>query len=285
VHYSTNYENAFWDGAAMTFGDGATQFYPFVGLDVTAHEVSHGFTEQNSNLVYSGQSGGMNEAYSDIAGEAAEYFMRGSNDFLVGGDIVKGSGALRYMCTPTLDGRSIDNVANYTSGLDVHYSSGIYNKAFCQLAQSSGWNTRWAFEAFARANQRCWTSSSTFSSGAQCVVDQVEKINTARGMSLDVNAAVDAFAAVGITGILLPGQTPTITLTAKGTVRSGRQQVLLSWTGSTAASIDIYRDSAKVATASNTGSYTDKPSGKTSYVYKVCNSGTTNCSPNVTVQF
>ena len=53
VHYSRNYENAFWDGSQMTFGDGATTFYPLVSLDVAAHEVSHGFTEQNSGLVYS----------------------------------------------------------------------------------------------------------------------------------------------------------------------------------------------------------------------------------------
>ena len=46
VHYSNSYENAFWDGSAMTFGDGATTFHPLVSLDVSAHEVAHGFTEQ-----------------------------------------------------------------------------------------------------------------------------------------------------------------------------------------------------------------------------------------------
>ena len=141
VHYSTNYENAFWDGSAMSFGDGATTFYPLVSLDVSSHEVSHGFTEQNSNLTYSGQSGGMNEAYSDMAGEAAEYYMKGSNDFLVGADIFKGTGALRYMNNPPQDGGSIDNAANYTSSMDVHYSSGVYNKAFYLLATTAGWNT------------------------------------------------------------------------------------------------------------------------------------------------
>ena len=111
VHYSNNYENAFWDGAAMTFGDGASTFYPLVSLDVSSHEVSHGFTEQNSNLVYSAQSGGMNEAYSDMAGEAAEYFMNGSNDCLVGAQIFKGNGALRYMDNPPQDGSSIDHAS------------------------------------------------------------------------------------------------------------------------------------------------------------------------------
>ncbi|MGH8029493.1 MAG: peptidase M4 family protein, partial [Arenimonas sp.] len=50
VHYSTNYENAFWNGTEMTFGDGATTFHPLVNADVSGHEVSHGFTEQHSNL-------------------------------------------------------------------------------------------------------------------------------------------------------------------------------------------------------------------------------------------
>ncbi|HWS79113.1 MAG TPA: M4 family metallopeptidase, partial [Thermomonas sp.] len=166
VHYKTNYENAFWNGTAMTFGDGATTFHPLVSLDVSSHEVSHGFTEQQSNLTYSGQSGGMNEAYSDMAGEAAEYFMRGSNDWLVGADIFKGNGALRYMNNPPQDGSSIDNAANFTSSMDVHYSSGVYNKAFYLLATKAGWNTQKAFQVFARANRDYWTASSTFNQGA-----------------------------------------------------------------------------------------------------------------------
>ena len=48
MHYGSNYENAFWNGIAMTFGDGGRMFHPLVSLDVSAHEVSHGFTEQNS---------------------------------------------------------------------------------------------------------------------------------------------------------------------------------------------------------------------------------------------
>src|SRR3546814_3036481 len=82
VHYSTNYENAFWEPATQTmyFGDGASTFYPLVGLDVLAHEVSHGYTEQNSNLEYAYQPGGINEAFSAMAGEAAEFFFKGEND-------------------------------------------------------------------------------------------------------------------------------------------------------------------------------------------------------------
>ncbi len=193
VHYSSNYENAFWDGTQMTFGDGATTFYPLVSLDVTSHEVSHGFTEFNSNLTYSGQSGGINEAFSDMAGEAAEYFMKGSNDWLVGTEIFKSSGALRYFDDPTRDGRSIGNAANYTSGMDVHYSSGVYNKAFYLLANKAGWNTRKAFEVFTIANQLYWTASSTYITGANGVCKAAKD----KGYTLADVAA--AFTSVGVT--------------------------------------------------------------------------------------
>ena len=192
VHYKTSYENAFWDGSAMTFGDGASTFYPLVSLDVSSHEVSHGFTEQNSNLTYSGQSGGINEAYSDMAGEAAEFYMRGSNDWLVGAEIFKGSGALRYMNNPPQDGASIDNAANYTSSMDVHYSSGVYNKAFYLLANKPGWGTVKAFQVFARANDLYWTSSTTFNQGA-CGVQ-----TAATDLGFTVADVTAAFTSVGV---------------------------------------------------------------------------------------
>ncbi len=192
VHYGSSYENAFWNGSSMTFGDGASTFYPLTSVDVAGHEVSHGYTEQNSNLTYSGQSGGINEAFSDMGGEATEYYWKGSNDFLVGPDIFKANGALRYMNNPPQDGRSIDNASQYTSGMDVHYSSGVYNKAFYLLAIKSGWNTQKAFQVFARANKLYWTSSSTFVSGA-C---GVETATTDLGYTkADVTAA---FASVGV---------------------------------------------------------------------------------------
>lgn len=212
VHYSTNYENAFWDGTQMTFGDGATTFYPLVSLDVTAHEVSHGFTEFNSNLTYSGQSGGINEAFSDMAGEAAEYFMKGSNDWLVGTEIFKSTGALRYFADPTRDGRSIGNAANYTSGMDVHLSSGVYNKAFYLLANKAGWNTRKAFEIFTIANQLYWTASSTFVSGANGVC----RAAADKGYALADVAA--AFTSVGITTTACAGGGTTPPPTNSGTL-------------------------------------------------------------------
>ena len=193
VHYGTNYENAFWNGSYMSFGDGASTFYPLVNADVSGHEVSHGYTEQHSNLTYSGQSGGMNEAFSDMGGEATEYFWKGTNDFDVGREIFKSAnGALRYMCNPPQDGGSIDNASQYTSGLDVHYSSGVYNKAFCTLAKTAGWDTVKAFKTFARANANYWTPSSTFNSGA-CGVE-----TAAQDLGYNKADVTAAFTVVGV---------------------------------------------------------------------------------------
>ncbi|HWT15216.1 MAG TPA: M4 family metallopeptidase, partial [Patescibacteria group bacterium] len=279
VHYSSNYENAFWDGSAMSFGDGASTFYPLVSLDVSSHEVSHGFTEQNSNLTYSGMSGGMNEAYSDMAGEAAEYFMKGTNDWKVGADIFKGTGALRYMNNPPQDGKSIDNAANFTSSMDVHYSSGVYNKAFYLLATKTGWTTKKAFQVFARANDLYWTASSTFNQGA-C---GAETAATDLGfVKADVTAA---FTSVGVScattpppsggGALTNGVAKTSQSAAAGAslnytlvVPSGATGLKFVTSGGT-GDADLY---VKFGSAPTTTSYTCKSEGGTNA--ETCNIAT-----------
>ena len=263
VHYSSNYENAFWDGSAMTFGDGATTFYPLVSLDVASHEVSHGFTSQNSNLTYSGQSGGINEAYSDIAGEAAEYYMKGTNDFLVGAQIFKANGALRYMANPPQDGRSIGNAANFTSGMDVHYSSGVYNKAFYTLATTAGWNTQKAFQVFARANDLYWTASTNFNQGA-CGVQ-----TAAADLGFTVANVTSAFTAVGVSCAGTPPPTGTVVLnvalpsqavnttssTYSVTVPAGTTSLVFNISGGT-GDADLY---VRLGAAPTTSSYTCRP--------------------------
>ena len=134
----------------------------------------------------------MNEAFSDMAGEAAEFYMRGSNDWKVGAEIFKGTGALRYMDDPTRDGSSIGHAANFTSSMDVHYSSGVYNKAFYLLATKAGWNTQKAFQVFARANRDYWTASSTFNQGA-CGVQ-----TAAADLGFTVADVTAAFTSVGV---------------------------------------------------------------------------------------
>jgi pseudolysin/vibriolysin len=192
VHYRSNYENAFWNGGVVYFGDGGSKFYPLVSLDVASHEISHGYTEQNSDLEYRGQPGAINEAYSDIAGEAAEFYDRGAADFLVAADVER-YGALRDICDPPQDGRSIDNAADYHGGLSVHHSSGVYNRAFCVLAKSSGWDVKKAFKAFALANKSYWTAMSDFNAGA-CGVE-----SAATDLGYDASDVVSAFKGVGVT--------------------------------------------------------------------------------------
>lgn len=192
VHYGRQYENAFWDGSSMNFGDGARHLYPLVSVDVTGHEVSHGFTEQNSGLIYSGQSGGINEAFSDMAGAATEFYVKGKNSWLIGADITKGKKPLRYMAHPAQDGASIENAADFTDGLDPHYASGVYNRAFYLLANTSGWTIRQAFQVFADANRLYWNASSDYNQ-ASCGV-----IRAAGERGFDSKAVVAAFQAVGV---------------------------------------------------------------------------------------
>ena len=199
VHYGTNHENAYWTGDSMLFGDGYTTFYPLVCLDVVAHEVSHGFTDYNSDLIYSSQSGGINESFSDMAGEAAKYYMRGTNDFMCGYDIFKDpDGALRYLYDPPLDGISIDHVDDYYEGMNVHYSSGVFNKAFYLIATSPGWTTRMAFDIFVKANMDYWTPSTNFVQGAEGA------ISATVDYGYPCQDVANAFAAVGI-NVMCPG--------------------------------------------------------------------------------
>jgi pseudolysin len=184
VHYGENYENAYWDGKQMTFGDGDTMMYPLVSLGVGAHEVSHGFTEQNSGLEYYGHHGGMNESFSDMAAQAAEYYSVEKNTWQIGSEIMKensGYEALRFMDLPSKDGSSIDSADEYYSGLDVHYSSGVFNHLFYILATQPDWNTRKAFDVMVKANMDYWTPYSSFNEGGCGVMHAAKDL----GYSLD----------------------------------------------------------------------------------------------------
>jgi Zn-dependent metalloprotease len=333
VHFDKGMENAFWNGTAMFFGDGAKVFYPLVSLDVSSHEIGHGFTEQHSNLIYVGQAGGINESFSDMAGEAAEayyaekylgtsgmamaasqqpsdqgesydlatrqqseqdiggiltgsgesfiygdvpgqgyerqglaggYGYNGGNnaggglgegginailsgapsprrgavpgrrtapqpdsqhrsyssnrsvssydtapvqnnqqpksmfghkipDFNVGVDIFKKKGeALRYMSNPPRDGYSIDNAIKYHDEMDVHHSSGVYNKVFYLLASKPGWNVRKAFSVFLVANAAYWTPRENYLSAA------LKTLDAAKDLNYNVEDVKEAFRAVSI---------------------------------------------------------------------------------------
>lgn len=147
VHYGVNYANAFWSDSCfcMTFGDGdGSSLAPLVALDIAGHEMSHGVTSRTAALLYSGESGGLNEATSDIMGTMVEYYANDESDpgdYLIGEKIYKnnsdGTVALRYMFKPMLDGASPDCYSSSLGGLDVHYSSGVANHFYYLLAEGA----------------------------------------------------------------------------------------------------------------------------------------------------
>ncbi|MGW1803717.1 M4 family metallopeptidase [Streptomyces sp. NPDC002078] len=145
VHYGNSYVNAFWDDGCfcMTYGDGSNNADPLTSLDVAGHEMSHGVTSNTAGLDYSGESGGLNEATSDIMGTGVEFYANNSSDpgdYLIGEKInINGNGTpLRYMDKPSKDGGSADSWYSGVGDLDVHYSSGVANHFFYLLSEGSG---------------------------------------------------------------------------------------------------------------------------------------------------
>ncbi|KND46662.1 MULTISPECIES: M4 family metallopeptidase [Streptomyces] len=148
VHYGNAYVNAFWDDSCfcMTYGDGTSNTKPLTSLDVAGHEMSHGLTANTARLNYSGESGGLNEATSDIFGTAVEFYAANASDpgdYLIGEKIdINGNGTpLRYMDQPSKDGDSANYWSSSLGSLDVHYSSGPANHFFYLLSEGSGAKT------------------------------------------------------------------------------------------------------------------------------------------------
>ncbi len=144
VHVSKDFVNAYWDGDKMSYGDGdGKDAGPLTALDIAGHEIAHGLTERTAGLIYRNESGGLNEAMSDIFGAGVEWYAAQKNpgvkfNWTVGETAwTPGNGnedGLRYMDDPTKDGYSIDNYKNYPQQTEVHGSSGIANNAFYLLA-------------------------------------------------------------------------------------------------------------------------------------------------------
>ena len=147
VHYGRRYNNAFWSDSCfcMTYGDGDGRTYnPFDSLDVAGHEMTHGVTSRTANLTYSGESGGLNEATSDIFGAMVEFSANNANDvpdYKVGEKLYRNNPgetrAMRYMYKPSNDGSSADCWSSNVGSRDVHYSSGVGNHFFYLLAEGS----------------------------------------------------------------------------------------------------------------------------------------------------
>jgi len=208
VYTHIDMDNAMWAGKVngewtMELGDGGEVKYPSTAIGVVAHELGHGFTEQHSNLVYDAQSGGLNESFSDMSDQAAQYYaFNGNNNWMHDAEITKAEGrALRYLDKPSKDcygtgtpGRncSIDDMSQYTEYTDVHYSSGIFNRVFYLIGTSPNWDARKAFNVMVQANMYYWTPNTTFAE-ASCGV-----IKAAQDYKYDVETVLKAFKMVGV---------------------------------------------------------------------------------------
>lgn len=148
AHVNTAYDNAYYSDTCrcMFIGDGSS-FYSLGSIDVIGHEMGHGVTAATSNLIYSGESGGLNESASDINGEVVEAYARAGgkgdtipsegNDWVLGKEISKNGTPLRWMYKPSKDGSSPDAWSTSLRRIDVHYSSGPNNRMFYFLSQGS----------------------------------------------------------------------------------------------------------------------------------------------------
>jgi len=147
----------------LVFGNGNVQFAPLTAGDIVSHEYGHLVTDNFSNLGMYNQKGAMNEAFSDMTGMALTNYLRTvmhftwykeGADFNMGSSVGLNGKPLRYMSNPPLDGRSIDNVASYRTGMDNHLGAGVYNKMFYWLsARESNWNIVKAYEVMLEAHR------------------------------------------------------------------------------------------------------------------------------------
>ena len=228
VHVNRGYDNAYYSDTCrcMFIGDG-TFFTNLGAIDVVGHEMGHGITAATSNLVYKGESGGLNESSSDIAGEVVEAYARAGgtgdvvpglgNDWMLGREIARDGKPLRWMIKPSKDGSSPDAWSTGLKRLDVHYSSGPNNRMFYFLARGSdadrtgdawsGYLTRQpaamtgigidkTFRIWFRANTTKFTASTNYADARAKMIESAGELYGAG--SREVVAVTRAYAAINV---------------------------------------------------------------------------------------
>ncbi|WP_264560080.1 M4 family metallopeptidase [Flavobacterium sp. N2270] len=302
VHYSSNYDNAFWDGSRMTYGDGSgTYFDILTSLDVAAHEIGHAVCTYTANLAYQRESGAMNEGFSDIWGATVEYYAApNKSTWLIGEDIERRSGhlALRSMSNPKSEGQPDTYGGTYwinpncgtpTQSNDycgVHTNSGVLNHWFYILVQGkSGTNdigssynvTGIGMDKAANIAYRLesvyLSANSTFANARTYGIQAATDLYGAN--SAEVIATTNAFYAVGI-GSAYQGatdtQAPTVptNLIASGTTNT---TTTLNWTASTdnvgVVGYDIYQGTSNLGTVTGTSANITGLTASTTYSFSV----------------
>jgi Zn-dependent metalloprotease len=218
VHYGRKYDNAFWNGQQMVYGDGDGELFNrfTIAIDVIGHELTHGVTEYEAGLEYQDQPGALNESFSDVFGSLVKQYKRRQTakeaDWLIGKGLlargVKGK-ALRSMKEPGTaydddilgkdpqPGHMTDYVRTRDDNGGVHINSGIPNRAFYETAIRLGGN------AWAKAGQIWYTTlrdklrpTSSFKDAARWTVAVARDLYGAG--SLEQKAVRGGWIAVGI---------------------------------------------------------------------------------------
>lgn len=299
------FENAYWDGTEMTYGDGASTFKPLTALDVCGHEIGHAVCENTANLTYQGESGAMNEGLSDIWGASVEkytvdkYALTGKSTYLIGEEIMKAGGALRSMSSPgTYSQPAYYKGTNwYTGSADnggVHTNSGVLNYWYYLVSNGkTGSNEKGnsfsvtgigltdAAKITFRMESVYMTASSTYANARTYSIQAATDLFGAT--STQTQSVTNAWYAVGIGAAYSGGTgtscgTPT-TLTASSITTTG---ATLSWAAvSGASSYNVqYRVSGATAWTTTTSTTASKAltglTAGTAYQYQVqtvCASG------------
>lgn len=195
AHFGNAFDNAFWDpqNMQMAYGDGGQLFRPLsAGLDVVAHEFTHGVTSTTSNLRYQGQSGALNESVSDIFGVFVEHALKpdDTKNWQMGEAIARQSGLLRDFKNPAAGNQPAHMSRFVNTQQDnggVHINSGIPNNAAWLMTVGGknpvsnvevkfgiGWEK--SEKLWFRANTRYFLQTTNFAQGAQAVMQAAKDI-------------------------------------------------------------------------------------------------------------
>lgn len=302
VHYDVAYDNAYWNGSVMTYGDGSgTNFDILTSLDVAGHEIGHAVCEKTANLAYQKESGAMNEGLSDIWGACIEYFAAPSKStWLIGEDIERRAGhlSLRSMSNPKAEGQPDTyggtNWKNPNCGFPfsfndycgVHTNSGVLNHWFYILSVGkSGTNdkgksyavTGITIEKAAKITFRLesvyLTANATYANARTYGIQAATDLYGAG--SAEVIATTNAFYAVGI-GDAYAGPSDTIVPSAPtNLVASGTTDTTtnLSWTASIdnvgVTGYNVYNGSNLITSVVGTSYNVTSLSASTAYTFSV----------------
>jgi hypothetical protein len=290
VHFGSGYNNAFWNGSNMTYGDGdGSQFTPLTTVDICGHEMTHGVTERTAGLTYSKEPGALNESWSDIMGSMVELYADGgvqsANTWLIGEDAytpgVAGD-ALRSMSNPNsvgdpdhyslriYSGTCTPSNANDQCG--VHTNSSISNHAFYLIAHGgtnrvsgiavTGIGTNPAEKIFYRALTTYMTASTNFAGARTATLSAATDLYGSG--STQYNGVAQGWCAVGVGTCPGTGGTPTPTPPPTGgelITNGGFEGSASPWVGSGTGYFYV-----------NPGNY---PHGGTGYIYFGVNNSVT----------